>query len=188
MKINCPCCKERIESRKLKRIGSLIPYGASIPSMSKQDHLDSFMMTVSKYPVLYQWACDDCIDDQKAILANPRKQYYTFKHPMYSWNPFLAYFDRKFKCKVCGNKTVFSKEEQKHWYEELSFVVFSKPTSCEKCRKELRLARNLNTELSELLEDGTPNEKSKLLRLAEIYKEMGKVEKMKKYLNAANKK
>jgi hypothetical protein len=187
MKIQCLCCKERKEKQKLKGVHSLFPFDGFMSS-NEQGYLDSFMMIISKYPDLYQWACDDCINDQKAILANPKKQNYTFKHPMDTWSPFLAYFDQKFKCKICKNKTVFSKEEQQHWYEELSFVVFSKPTACKQCRKELRLAKNLNTELSKLLENGTPKEKKDLLRLAEIYEGMGKIEKMKKYLNAANKK
>lgn len=157
-------------------------------SSNDQGYLDSFMVIVSKYPDLYQWACDDCINNQKAILANPKKQYYTFKNPMDTWSPFLAYFDKKFKCKICEEKTIFSKEEQKHWYEELSFVVFSKPTTCKKCSKELRIAKSLNTELSALLEKGIPKEKNNLLRLAEIYEKMGKIEKMNQYLNAANKK
>lgn len=187
MKILCLCCKERKGKVKLEQIGSLFPFDGFMSS-NNQGYLNSFMITVSKYSNLYQWACDDCINSEKAILANPKKQYYTFKNPIDTWSPFLAYFDRKFKCTVCQNKTVFSKEEQQHWYEELSFVVFSKPTKCKACRKEFRLARNLNTELSELLKDGTPKEKSHLLRLAKIYQGMGKVEKMKKYLKAANKK
>ncbi len=186
MKILCLCCKEQTGKEKLKQVSSLFPFNGFM-ILSDRDYLTSFMTIVGKYPEFYQWACDDCINGGKAILANPEKQYFTFTHPMYTANPYLSYFDKGFTCKNCNDKFTFSKEEQKYWYEELSFVVYSKPIACGKCRKEGRVVKNLNKELSELLQEGEPEEKSTLIRISEIYKEMGKTEKMKKYLTAANK-
>jgi len=185
MSLRCPCCQRSVDHVKLELVGSLLPHEGFISVVGKR-HLKSFMMVLSKYPSLYQWACDDCINNKRAILAIPKKQFYTFTHPWDSAFPFLAYFDKSFTCKTCEAKTIFSKEEQQHWYEKLSFIVHSKPKNCKNCRKELRKQNTLNTALSELLKDGTPKEKDKLLRIAEIYKEMGKVERMKEYLKAAN--
>lgn len=187
MRIKCPCCKTKVEKKKLKLISSLIPI-EGYQSETDHSHLESFMITVSKYPNMYQWACDECIKTKEAILGNPKKQNYRFKDPMETWHPFFAYYDKRYTCEICKEKTVFTKEEQKYWYEKLSFIVYSKPISCKNCRKEIRATRNMNTELSELLKEGTPKEKSKLLRISEIYKEMGKIERMKHYKNKANKK
>ncbi|MEM6737915.1 MAG: zinc-ribbon domain containing protein [Bacteroidota bacterium] len=186
MKINCPCCKKRIERKKLKQVCSLFPFKGGMVGKN-QDPLGFFLTIASKYPDTYQWACDDCIKSERAILANPNKQYYSFTHPMDTGNPYLAYFDKGFTCQTCQKKVVFSKEEQQYWYEDLSFVIYAKPVNCKTCRKEIRTARNLNTELSELLKNGIPKEKEKLLRISEIYKVMGNKEKMKKFLHAANK-
>lgn len=186
MKIKCPSCKKETEKDKLKQISSLFPFDGFM-LLSGRSYPESFMEIVSNYPEYYQWACDDCINDKRAILANPKNQYFTFKHPMDTGNPYLAYFDKRFTCKSCKDDFVFSKEEQKYWYEELSFVVYSKPIACKTCRKDIRKSKNLNKELSELLRTGEPNEKSELIRISEIYQEMGKIEKMKKYLTAANK-
>lgn len=182
--ITCPCCKKKVEKKKLTQVGSRLPF-TGFMLIKGGDYLDSLMTVVSKYPSFYQCACDDCIDTQRAILANPKLQHYSFQHPMDAAAPFLAYFDRGFTCKNCKDKTVFSKEEQQHWYEQLLFVVYSKPIACKKCRKEIRDGKSLNTELSDLLKDGEPKENSKLLRIAGIYKEMGKDDKVKKYLTAA---
>ena len=74
---------------------------------------------------------------------------------------------------------IFSGEEQRFWYEELYFYVKSVPKACNACRKEIRDAKALNQELSELLHDGEPGEQDKLLRIADIYRALGKEEKMK---------
>ena len=186
VKIKCPSCQRVIEKKKLDKVNSLIPFDG-FTSFGDRSHLESFMETVGRHSDFYQWACDDCIKNKQAILANPKKQYFTFKHPMDTGKPYLAYFDKSFTCKNCGAKFVFSKEEQKHWYEELSFVVYAKPNTCKECRKDERASKRLNQELSDLLREGEPKEKSELLRIAEIYQEMGKIEKMKKYLKAGNK-
>lgn len=47
------------------------------------------------------------------------------------------------------------------------------------------MANDLNTERSELLKAGKPNDVTALIRIAEIYEAIGKVEKMKAYRRAA---
>lgn len=158
MKVICPCCKAQIENRGLEQVSTLFPFDGFM-SLGNQNYLKSFLEVVGRGYNHYQWACDICIKSKKAILANPQKQHYTFNHPMDTANPYLAYYDKEFTCETCKHTAVFSKEEQKYWYETLSFVVYSKPTSCKKCRQEMRRIKNLNTELSELLIDGEPKEK-----------------------------
>ncbi len=157
---------------------------AKTPSMSIQE---AFLAMLSSPLNSYQWACDECVQSKKATLANPKKQFYTFKNPWDTAIPYLAYFDKTFSCQQCSTDFVFSKEEQKHWYEKLQFVVYSKPIHCPSCRKEIRAQKNRNTELSTLLKDGQPNNVDQLERIAEIYDELGKTEKAKAYRNAANK-
>lgn len=187
MKIKCPCCQHKIGRRQLKRLASLMPFDGMM-LIQREDYIGSFMKAVTYSSILYQWACDDCLDSKKAILANPRKQYHTFNHPMDAASPYLAYFDKRFTCEQCGESAIFSKEEQQYWYEELRFVVLSWPKTCPKCRKEIRTQKALNTELSELLkDDATQSDRAKLLRVAEIYMEMEKPDKAKHYLTVAGK-
>lgn len=187
MKVKCPCCRQKIGRGQLKRLSTLLPFDGMMMIRGK-DHVGSFMKVVTYSSILYQWACDDCLDSKKAILANPRKQYHTFNHPMDAASPYLAYFDKRFTCEQCGEPATFSKEEQQYWYEQLRFVVFSRPKFCQACRKEIRAQKALNTELSELLkEEATLSDKVKLLRVAEIYMEMDKPEKAKYYLAMAGK-
>ena len=162
----CPCCKKSIEQSQTKKTNAA---------------------NLGFIPFFQNWACDRCIKDGKALLAEPKKQFYQFTYPWDHAIPFLAYYDIHFTCKACKEPFLFSKSEQQYWYEKLQFVVYSKPQHCKECRKEIRTAKNLNTELSNLLKEGKPTDKKSLLRIAEIYKEMGKPEKMKAYLAAAEK-
>ena len=41
----------------------------------------------------FEWACDTCLKDKKAILANPELQ-------TYAWNPNLAYHDKDLICQT----------------------------------------------------------------------------------------
>ncbi|MEM6699569.1 MAG: zinc-ribbon domain containing protein, partial [Bacteroidota bacterium] len=178
----CSCCKRRITTTKMRRTFSLLPYEGFFKAVDTTNE-EAFFSAAKRYPSLYQWACDDCINGRKAILASPNKQFYTFKYPWDTAIPFLAYFDKGYTCVSCGEKGILSKEIQQHWYEELQLVVYTKASSCKKCR----VARDLNTELSNLLKDGKPNDASLLMRISEIYEAMGKTEKMKAYRRAAEK-
>ncbi len=185
MKYKCSCCQKHVEEKNIKKTASILPFDG-LPKMEGQTPLQGFLAVIKNHN-LYQWACDDCHQSKKAILGNPRKQFYTFKNPWDSATPYLAYFDKNFTCKTCGEDFVFAKEEQQHWYEKLNFVVYSKPVNCPSCRKEIRDAKNLNTELSGLLKDGDPKDKNALIRIAEIYDILEKPEKAKAYRRAAEK-
>lgn len=177
--INCPCCQEQKERKDYQRVLSLFPFQGAIRDInSEQYYIDNR---------LYQWACDHCLKQGKAILGKPKKQYHTFFSPMDAASPYLAYFDQNRRCTQCDTKFLFSKEEQQHWYETLKFVVYAQPKQCPSCRKDIREAKALNKELSELLQDSTPKTISDLERIATIYSLMGNEQKAKTYQNKAKK-
>jgi len=180
--LQCPCCKKRVAPPKMKKTFSLLPYNGFAYAIGSSIE-EAFLFVVSRYPDFHQWACDDCINGRKAILANPQKQFYTFKYPWDSAIPFLAYFDKGYTCESCGEKGILAKEIQQHWYEELKLVVYTRAKRCKNCRT----TKDLNTELSNLLKDGKPEDKASLMRISEVYEKMGKIEKMKAYRKAAEK-
>lgn len=177
--IQCPCCQQQKEGKNYQRVLSLFPFqGAMRDINSEQYYVDNR---------LYQWACDRCLKQGKAILGNPKKQYHTFSSPVDTASPYLAYFDQNRHCTQCGVKFTFSKEEQLYWYETLRFVVYSQPKQCPLCRKNIREIKALNKELSMLLQGGTPKTMSDLERIATIYSLMGNEQKAKKYQNKVKK-
>ena len=181
MKPKCRVCNSSVRQKNVQQIGSLFPFNGAI-DVNHWGFLATFLGTVKAYPDFYQWACDDCINSENAILANPKKQHYSVEGP-----PYLAYYDVQRKCRRCDEDFLFSKEEQRFWYEELEFSIYSKPVHCKPCNKIVKASKNLNTELSDLLKEGKPSSKEQLLRIADIYNEMGKEVKMRTYLNAAKK-
>ena len=83
---------------------------------------------------------------------------------------------------------MFSKEEKKYWFEELKFYPLSKPKQCSSCRKEIRIKKDDNTRLSEILKNGEDKlDKKQLQEIVEIYTRLGKDEKMKKFQNKLKK-
>ncbi|PHN04574.1 zinc-ribbon domain containing protein [Flavilitoribacter nigricans] len=189
MRTNCPCCQQQVSESDLRQTATLFPLMGR-PAPGDRNNLapiTKFIEDYNRYPTLYQWACDDCLRESLAILADPRRQLYNFWGVPGAGIPYLAYFDEKRRCENCDRTYVFGKNEQLHWYEELQFIVHSRPKKCPECRKEDRRARNLNTELSELLRDGKPEDPDKLQRIAEIYKIIGKEDKEKAYSRAAAK-
>ncbi|MEM6803170.1 MAG: zinc-ribbon domain containing protein [Bacteroidota bacterium] len=186
MKAHCKVCNSQVDASKMKQVFKSFAFEGQIQKKGSSLE-ETFLELVKRYPDMYQWACDDCIENEKALVGNPQKQFYTFTYPWDTASPFFAYYDKHFSCQTCKEKFTFSKEEQQYWYEELNFVVYSKPINCADCRKKIRSSKNLNKTLSELLREGKPEDLNKLQRIAEIYHEMGKPEKMKTYLAEAEK-
>ena len=175
---SCPCCKKAKDQSKIQKTIQLFPFDGAFKAV-EQSWADSFLQIANSRYNLYQWACDACIQARSAILGKPNRQKYTFKSPMDAATPFLAYFDKRYTCQGCKNKFTFSKSEQQFWYEELQFVVYSKPIHCQACRKEKRDIKQLNTQLSNLLKDGLPETATALEEVAAIYQKMGATEKEK---------
>lgn len=179
-KIKCPCCRQKVGEKNVKTVAGLFPFDGAHGNVGESD-----AKAIFSFHSFYEWACDDCLETGAALLANPKKQFFKFKYPWDTAFPFLAYRDRSFTCRDCGEPFVFSKTEQQFWYEKMQFVVHSKPVRCPACRKRKRQGRALNTELSNLLKNGKPDDRTSLLRIAEIYSEMGKPEKEKAYRREA---
>jgi hypothetical protein len=169
----CSACKKPIPRSGMKRTLKLLPFDGLFITQVGDGLADSFFRTLVANPLGIRWACDGCLDAGQAILGRPRKQRYAF-NPIDINAPDLAYVDQNLSCDRCGEDFIFSKEEQRHWYEDLGFVIMSHPKQCAPCRRILREGRNLNTELSKLLADGDPREEAQLRRVIEIYTLMEK--------------
>lgn len=83
------------------------------------------------------------------------------KHkPHNSYGPLFWYEDQSKKCIDCGREYVFSKEEQKHWYEELKIPIYAEANRCKECRatiRETKMAQKLHMQEMEKIEPH-PNE------------------------------
>jgi hypothetical protein len=69
----------------------------------------------------------DRIDLQSGVKADISKQSYC---PV----PVEVYYNESFTCLDCGEETVFTALEQKHWYEDLEFNLSSQRIRCKKCQ------------------------------------------------------
>jgi hypothetical protein len=128
------------------------------------------------------WACDNCLSQKRAILANLNKQNLQGCHP----NPYLAYYDKVLKCKQCNEKFVFSKEEQQYWFETLKFN-WGSANACAPCRKKKRFLTIRTTKLSKLLPIFETGDHSELENIVALYLELGKPEAAKRFLAKAAK-
>lgn len=69
----------------------------------------------------------------KRIKANPKKQ-----RANNSYGPPLFYENRKFTCRDCGAKEVWTAEQQRLWYEVWRGPVQAVAVRCRTCRKKLQ--------------------------------------------------
>ena len=180
VQVQCPCCNDFVNKNALtKTINIALLNQLSISTDAAL--VDAFIDSIKRYS-LYQWACDNCLNEGKAILANPQKQNYS------AWGyPNLAYFDKTCSCRNCQSKFNFSGKEQQYWYEELQFFIDAQAVHCVPCRKQIQAKKNLNSRLSELLKNGDPKDAKILKEIALIYKEMDKSEKWKEYMTKSKK-
>jgi len=128
----------------------------------------------------FEWACDQCIDNDLAEPSNPELQ------TSIDWRPYLAFFDSERYCEQCNKSYIFSRKEKRFWYEELQFWVQSKPKHCKVCRKEVREKKQINKKLSDLIKRFDELTISELEEIVDCYKKMGKTEKMKYYQSVVN--
>lgn len=175
--LRCTCCKNEVYSSDIKEMKS-IPISAKQTGFDKVDleFLSNYTHS-SLHRDDHQWACDTCIEQKKAVKANPDKQTYC------DHLPILAYYDQKYNCKSCEVEFIFSKEEQKFWYEELNFWVQSKPKHCKECRKLKRKEKEYHKRINELKEKETSLNAKELSELAVIYEYFGNEVKRNMYLN-----
>lgn len=168
----CPCCQQVRNTHHLlaleQRVRAVDPWkrppGWSIEAAAAGQ---------------LQWACIQCLQQERACAAKPWVQ--TFCDFM----PYFAYFDRAMICKDCGERFVFSAREQQHWYETLHFWVQSQPTRCATCRRRRRQEKQAQAELQTELDRQDSNDAEHLLRIAELYRQIGSSAKAREYLGRA---
>lgn len=175
----CPCCLtgkyrteiqiclsklEKIERKEFKHYKEL-----------QMDTYGSFV------DANFEWACDNCLQTKKGILANPGLQ-------QTPWTPHLAYFDTKIKCHTCSTDFLFKKEEKKAWYESYNLPVHAQPDNCLECRRKIRNLKSENKTVSEILKK-SDNEitDDELKMVVDIYLSWDKMEKVKFYQAILNK-
>jgi hypothetical protein len=128
-----------------------------------------------------RWACDECLRSKKAIKAYVYKQSVQYCHP----EPYAAYFDISKICRNCKDSFVFSKEEQKHWYENLQFNSWSTPVKCLSCRRSERYISTRNTTLSKLIPAFEAGDHTQIEKIVRAYVELDNVEAAKRFLGNA---
>lgn len=172
-KVKCPCCNAFM--------------GTNDYSSLKQSYDTLVEQRGAHYVTLkiainyLNWACDFCLKRKSAIIAKPLVQNY------YGYDlPYFMYFDKERKCQDCSKDFIFSKEEQKHWYETLKFYVSAQAIHCKDCRKDRRQLKAQNNRIMELTAKDTLS-KEELLELSKIYTEIGAIEKANRYKNKAKK-
>ena len=160
----CPCCKKLRNPSSLQKTLSLDYYGWS--GLGKLG-----MATLQNEPC--QFACDICLQNGSALVANPLVQTYV------DYLPIFAYFDRQKRCQTCKTSFVFSAAEQKQWYGEMKCWVQSTQADCEECRKTKPKPKANNKELNALLSENEDISLSGWEQVAALYTEMGAWDKMK---------
>lgn len=171
--VKCPCCGIERHKTEMKLCLSLFEKAERFELKHykelKIDTYDNFIECD------FEWACDACLNEKKAIPANPKQQ-------VYAWNPNLAYADKNLTCRTCCGNFMFTKEEKLLWYEKLKFWIDSEPVNCLKCRRQLRLLKSENKTLSEILKkDKSQLATEELKTVADIYRKWDKVDKVKYY-------
>ena len=133
--IRCSCCRQEVYqcsfSALLKQIDELVSQKMVWWAADK----DTLFSKLSKF----QWACDYCLQSNRATLAQPKKQKF------YDYPPYLAYYKKLKTCHTCDEIFVFSASEQQFWYEDLKFWVQSWAKDCLPCRKKARERKGIST-------------------------------------------
>ena len=178
----CPCCgqeRHRTEVkealRKMKMIDSY-----NYPHYQPGTDTDNY---IKLQWLQERWACDACLREKRAIVADHQVQYYS----TLNW-PHMAYYDTQHTCRSCGDEFTFSKEEKRHWFEELQFYIEAKAVRCQSCRKELNAEKLKHKTLSALLQKGIDNlEMEELELVIGIYEAWDKEHKIAYYRSVQRK-
>lgn len=121
----CPACNSAVEPTEQKCFAQFVE---TLPWFAEKEHRPiSFERPDFR---TLDWACDACLDNGRAILADAKKQKYC------DYWPYYAYRDEPNICAACGTNFVFEATEQKYWYETLQFWVQSYPKYCKGCYKQ----------------------------------------------------
>src|SRR4051812_3079183 len=74
---------------------------------------------------------DDAIPASVDYIKWTRSSYSLFHRPPY-------YRDVEFRCEDCGRQSVWTADDQRHWYEQLHGSPYSTAKLCSDCRRKRR--------------------------------------------------
>jgi hypothetical protein len=163
--IICPACKQEREiecfSAFNAKCNEIITKRLILDETDSKELLASYIEeSIAKI------ACDSCIRNERAIIADITKQQFC------DFLPYVYYVDTEHKCLDCEKKFTFTKMEKIFWYEEKRFWVQSVPIRCQDCRKAKRDERLTNKIIQELIKKQDKDENDFQI-LIDFYSEKG---------------
>ena len=186
-KSTCPCCStKRSKSETLQLNEFVQKLFEWYPRWCESWYGDNENKAYKFYTSSQNgWACDVCIREGLVLVGNAREQEFL------DWPPYFTYRDETHRCRNCEKEFLFSKEEQKYWYETLKFWVQSDAVNCKTCRAEKRERRKEIREAQKKLEKLIPKLNSQnieeLERVIELYQTTDSWKKVKHYSGILNK-
>ena len=78
---------------------------------------------------------DDAIPAGVDYIQRSRSSYSLFHRPPY-------YQDIRFRCADCGSESIWTADDQRHWYEQLHGSPYGTAKRCGECRRKRRGARS----------------------------------------------
>jgi hypothetical protein len=169
----CPCCLTPTHRTEMDVCISLLEnWERKIYRHYNELNLDPYNAFIDSS---FEWACDACLKNGKAITASPQLQ-------TTAGDPNMAYYDTSIKCRTCSSDFLFTKEEKKYWYEQLKFWTECTAVNCLPCRRQIRELKKENKILSDILKkDQDKITIEEFQTAADIYRKWGKFEKVKFY-------
>ncbi len=73
----------------------------------------------------------------QSIEADPSKLSHNFYYTTFIGTPF-KYWDKPFKCRICGTQEIWTAKKQKWWHETAKGLLDSTAVHCKKCRAQKR--------------------------------------------------
>lgn len=177
----CPCCSiERHRTEIQISISILEKFEKKDFKQYKELQLEQHTYA-SFIDANFAWACDNCLETKKAVLATPGLQ----ETP---WMPHIAYFDTQLDCYLCKREFLFKKEEKKVWYESYKLPINAQPNNCLDCRRSTRKQNSENKNISQILKKSEIEITNLELEVVvRIYTSWDKMEKAKYYQSILNK-
>jgi hypothetical protein len=169
----CPCCLTPTHRTEMAVCISLLEtWERKVYRQDNDLNLDAYNTFIDSS---FEWACDACLRNGKAITASPALQ-------KTGGDPNIAYYDASLICRNCGKDFRFTKEEKKLWYEKFKFWTECTAVNCLQCRRQIREFKSDNKILSDILrKDHNGITKEELQTAADIYRKWGKPDKAKLY-------
>jgi hypothetical protein len=173
MEFTCPCCQKKVTEAHLSNTIELLKLNDCWHEVTPEQPL---IFTLPHY----KWACDTCLENKKAILADITKQNYV-RRVVEAKRPFhLAYTPLKFVCRQCEKPFTISSAQQKRSYEHAKISIRSVPIICFGCQANEDISPEAK-KLAHLKLTGEPMGKKRLMKLVATYKAMNDLENMQKY-------